>query len=143
MLGFLVALVVIVTRSLHANYCVNSLARLLFSLTAHFFAISSGQALYARYIKEMVCAVDADGDGKISRQELAALLHTIGASSTNAADDDKQQQDPQMTDEDLQAIIDEFGERGNCDDSEHAHRKSMHIECVEDLILNAGFKANF
>jgi Ca2+-binding EF-hand superfamily protein len=73
----------------------------------------------------MVCAMDANGDGRISRSELAALLHTIGAA---------QQQQQQLTDEDLQAIIDELGEQ----QGEHEHEKQIPIHCVEDLILNAG-----
>lgn len=75
-----------------------------------------------------VNAMDANGDGKISRAELAALLVNIGAAH-------------ELTDDDLQAIIDELGEHdgdGDSDADGTAHNKQIHIDCVQDLILNAG-----
>lgn len=69
----------------------------------------------------MVCAMDANNDGMISRSELAALLRNIGA-------------EQELTDKDLQSIIDELGEGDD--------EKQIHVDCVQDLILNAGSLKN-
>ena len=61
--------------------------------------------------------MDTNSDGMISRSELAALLRNIGA-------------EQQLTDEDLDAIVDDLGEGDQ--------EKQIHIECVEDLILGGG-----
>lgn len=52
----------------------------------------------------MVSAMDANGDGKISRQELTILLHNIGILSSSSH--------PQtmLTEQELQDIVDELGE---------------------------------
>ena len=77
-----------------------------------------------RSLNRQVHAVDANSDGKIGRSELAAVLHHIGADVH------------QLEDNDLQAIMDELGEdTGN---GEGELSKQIHLECVEDLILNAG-----
>ena len=64
--------------------------------------------------------MDANSDGMISRSELAALLHNIGA-------------EHQLTDNDLDDIMNELGEQGS-----DSKKREIHIEHVEDLILGRG-----
>jgi EF hand len=99
--------------------------------------VSYGQTLYSRYVKQMVSAMDANGDGKISRQELRTLLQNIGAMSQPQ---DEQQQ-PALTDDDLQAVVEELGEESSSSDTV-PREKEIHVDYVQDLILSVYLKEN-
>jgi EF hand len=89
----------------------------------------------------MVSAMDANGDGKISRQELRALLQNIGAMSPH----DEQQPQPALTDDDLLAVVEELGEEApvTAPSSDTAPReKEIHVDYVQDLILSVYLKDN-
>jgi EF hand len=101
--------------------------------------VSYGQTLYSRYVKQMVSAMDANGDGKISRQELRTLLQNIGAMSQPQ---DEQQQ-PALTDDDLQAVVEELGVESSAAASDTVPReKEIHVDYVQDLILSVYLKEN-
>jgi Ca2+-binding EF-hand superfamily protein len=87
----------------------------------------------------MVSAMDANGDGKISRQELRSLLENIGAMSQQPPN-----QSAMLTDDDLQAVIDELGEESTTVTSAGSEQvaKEIHVESVQDLILSAYLKNN-
>ena len=69
----------------------------------------------------MLVASDVNHDGKISRSELSRLLVNIGAKPVV------------LTDADLQAVIDEFGD-WNAKENE----KVIDISYLEELILGTG-----
>jgi Ca2+-binding EF-hand superfamily protein len=100
---------------------------------------SYGQTLYSRYVKQMVTAMDANADGKISRQELRTLLQNIGAMSPK----DEQQQ-PALTDDDLQAVVEELGEESTAAAASNTvpREKEIHVDYVQDLILSVYLKEN-
>jgi EF hand len=114
-----------------------TIARLYFSFGSY------GQTLYSRYVKQMVSAMDANGDGKISRQELRILLQNIGAMSPH----DEQQPQPALTDDDLLAVVEELGEESPATASSSSsdtvpREKEIHVDYVQDLILSVYLKDN-